>query len=130
MIFVNLPVADLEASRRFFTEVGHTFHESFCDDRALAMRIGAAGFAMLLPSEVFAGFTPRSVADAHAVTEVVIGLAADSPESVDALVGRAVAAGGTAVRTVAKRGPDGACSVYGRSYADLDGHVWEVFWSR
>jgi len=36
-IFVNLPVRDLRASRAFFTKLGFTFNEHFCDDKALCM---------------------------------------------------------------------------------------------
>jgi hypothetical protein len=128
MIFVNLPVFDLDASRGFFTKLGYAFNEQFSDDNALCMAISDEIYAMLLRRDFFAEFTPRSVADAHSVSEALFGLSADSRESVDALVDRAIAAGGADVRTMEEKDADGVTFTYGRSYADLDGHIWEIFW--
>ena len=37
MMFVNLPVKDLPASRSFFGKLGYTFNEQFSDDTAACM---------------------------------------------------------------------------------------------
>ena len=55
--------------------------------------------------------------------EVLVCVSAESREQVDDLVDRAVAAGGSPVRK-----DEGGDVMYGRSYADLDGHIWEVMW--
>jgi predicted lactoylglutathione lyase len=128
MIFVNLPVADLDASRAFFTAAGYRFNEPFCDGNALCLEISDSIFAMLLSREFFACFTPRDVADAHLVSETVLCLNADSREAVDELLERALDAGGTALRTLEDRTETGVTYLYGRSYADLDGHIWEILW--
>jgi predicted lactoylglutathione lyase len=128
MIFVNLPVADLAASRRFFTAIGYRFDERFCDDHAHCLEISDTIYAMLLRTDLFAEFTPRPVSDAHRATEALLGLSADSREEVDLLADRALAAGGTLIRAQEERTPDGRVFMYGRSYADLDGHIWEAFW--
>lgn len=128
MIFVNLPVNDLAASRAFFTELGYDFDERFCDGNALCLRLGDPIYAMLLRRDFFAGFTPRPVADAHTATETLLALSADSREAVDALLDRVVLAGGVALRTLEEQNASGATFMYGRSYSDLDGHVWEVLW--
>ncbi|BCI52477.1 hypothetical protein NIIDNTM18_17550 [Mycolicibacterium litorale] len=121
-IFVNLPVADVDRSRTFFTELGYTFNESFCNDTTLVVVLGDNLFAMLIQREVFDSFHPAQTADATKVKECVICLGVDSRDAVDALVERAIAAGGTA----------GDCedeeSMYGRSYNDPDGHSWQIFW--
>lgn len=123
LIFVNLPVADLGRSRRFFTELGYRFDERFCDDEnALCLVLGERQYAMLLRTERFGDFTPLPVADAHTASEVLLCLSADSREQVDELVGRAVELGGTDVRT------EDYGFMYGRSYADPDGHIWEIMW--
>jgi predicted lactoylglutathione lyase len=123
-IFINLPVADLEASRTFFTGLGFSFNERFCDDNALCLVISGTIFAMLLHRDFFAEFTPRAVADGHRTTEAILGLSADSREEVDTLVDRALAAGGSEPRDPQQQGD----VMYGRSFADLDGHLWEIFW--
>lgn len=121
LLFVNLPVADLARSRAFFTQLGYRFDDAFCDGESLCLRLGPAHFAMLLRADLFADFHDQPSAPPGAV-ESVLCLTADSREQVDALVDRAVLAGGRDVR----RSDLGF--LYGRSYSDLDGHVWEVMW--
>lgn len=121
MIFVNLPVADLARSRAFFTQLGYPFDEDFCDGDALCLRLGPTAYAMLLRRELFDGFHDGTTAGPGDV-ETLLALSATSREEVDALVDRAVLAGGQDVRS------QDLGFMYGRSYADPDGHVWEVMW--
>lgn len=124
MIFVNLPVQDLPASREFFGALGYTFNEQFSDDNAACLVISDTIFAMLLKTEFFKTFVPgRDVSDTGKAVEVSIGLSATSRKAVDALADKALAAGGRKVRE-----PDDQGFMYGRSFGDLDGHVWEVLW--
>lgn len=122
MVFVNLPVADTGRSREFFTALGYGFDEQMCQEgTALGLELGPNHYAMLLRQEFFDGFhTGSTVGEGH--HEVLVCLTADSREAVDELVDAAVAAGGREVR----RQDEGF--MYGRSYADLDGHVWEIMW--
>jgi predicted lactoylglutathione lyase len=124
MIFINLPVADLDSSRRFFSRLGFSFNERFCDDDALCLVISNTIFAMLLRRDFFAGFTRLPVADGHRTTEAILGLSADSRQEVDTMVDAALAAGGSEPARPRRRGE----VMYGRSFEDLDGHLWEVFW--
>ncbi|HVL29223.1 MAG TPA: lactoylglutathione lyase, partial [Sphingomicrobium sp.] len=96
MIFVNLPVADLEASKRFLEAIGATNEPKFTDETAAMMRFSEAINVMLLTKDKFAGFTPRAIADATQASEVLIALSADSRDAVDRIVDAAVGAGGTA----------------------------------
>lgn len=121
MIFVNLPVADLARSRAFFDVLGYAFDDDFCDEQALCLRIGPSIYAMLLREELFARFHDGRTAGAGCV-ETLLCVSAPTRESVDELVDRAVLAGGRDVRT------EDHGFMYGRSYADPDGHVWEVMW--
>ena len=122
MIFVNLPVADIKRSRKFFTELGYTFDENFCDGKALALVLGESQFAMLMQTDFFDGFHPAETADASKAKECIICLSAESRDAVDALVDRAIAAGGTAGDT------EDHGFMYGRSYDDPDGHSWQIMW--
>jgi len=124
MIFVNLPVADLAQSRAFLEALGAVNEPKFTDETATCMTLSESIHVMLLTHEKFSQFTPRPIADAKAGSEVLLALSADSRESVDSTVERAVTAGGTA--DPAPKQDYGV--MYGRSIADPDGHIWEIMW--
>ena len=122
-IFVNLPVKDLKRSVAFFTKLGYTFDPQFTDDNATCMIVGDNIFVMLLVESFFKTFTPKAVCDATRSTEVLLALSADGRAAVDALVAKAVAAGGTTPTEPKDHG-----FMYQHGYQDLDGHLWEVFY--
>lgn len=124
-IFVNLPVKDLEASKAFFAALGYGFDLRFCDETAACMVVSEHIFVMLLTHEKFKIFTPREIADATKVSEVLTCLSVETREGVDALMGKALAGGGT---EVIPQQPMDMSFMYGRAYADLDGHIWEIMW--
>jgi predicted lactoylglutathione lyase len=120
-IFVNLPVQDLERSVKFFTALGFSFNPQFTDETATCMIVADDIFVMLLTRQKFASFTPKPVADAHATTEVLVALSVDSREAVDAMVAKAVAAGGATYNEPQDHG-----FMYAHGFQDLDGHIWEL----
>lgn len=122
MIFVNLPVADIARSRTFFTDLGYSFNEDFCDGKALALVLGESQCAMLLETSWFATFHDAGTADATKQKECLVALSARSKDEVDTLVDKAVSLGATEGRT------QDLGFMYGRSYDDLDGHTWEIIW--
>jgi predicted lactoylglutathione lyase len=124
MIFVNLPVSNLTKARAFLEALGAVNDPRFTDETAAAMSFSDTIHVMILTHEKFSQFTPRPIADAKAGSEVLIALSADSRESVDSTVERAVTAGGTA--DPAPKQDYGV--MYGRSVADPDGHIWEIMW--
>ncbi|GAA3779062.1 VOC family protein [Streptomyces phyllanthi] len=123
MIFVNLPVNDLDASKKFFTELGYTINPQFSDENGASVVISDTIVAMLLTKPFYATFTQKEIADATKTSEVLLCLSAESREKVDELVEKAVAAGGTASEKVQDMD-----FMYGRAFDDLDGHTWEVVW--
>ncbi|MEU6374757.1 VOC family protein [Streptomyces sp. NPDC046909] len=123
MIFVNLPVNDLDASKKFFTELGYTLNAQFSDENAASVVISDTIVAMLLTKPFYSTFTKKEIADATTTSEVLICLSAESREKVDELVEKAGAAGGTVSDKVQDMG-----FMYGRAFDDLDGHTWEVVW--
>lgn len=123
LIFVNLPVADLSASVAFYEAIGATKNPQFSDDTAACMVVTETIHVMLLTNDKFATFTPKRIADAHATTEVLICISEDSREAVDAITDKALAAGGREPREKQDYG-----FMYGRSFEDLDGHIWEPMW--
>ncbi|WP_069765440.1 VOC family protein [Streptomyces sp. LUP47B] len=123
MIFVNLAVNDLDASKTFFTELGYSINPQFSNDDAASVVISDTIVAMLMTKAFYATFTKKEIADATKTSEVLIALSAESRAKVDELVDKALAAGGTLSGETQDHG-----FMYGRSFDDLDGHSWEVVW--
>ncbi|KUJ39947.1 hypothetical protein MBT84_12980 [Streptomyces sp. MBT84] len=123
MIFVNLPVADVDTSKKFFTELGYTINPQFTTDDCACVVISDTVIAMLLSKRRYADFTQKEIADATKTSEVLLCLSAESRAKVDELVDRALAAGGSGSREAVDHG-----YMYGRAFDDLDGHTWEVMW--
>jgi len=123
MLFVNLPVKDLDRSVGFFTDLGFSFDPRFTDETATQMIVSDDAFVMLLLEERFKDFTKKELTDATKQTEVIMALSADSREGVDDLADKALAAGGSPANEPLEMG-----FMYGRSFNDPDGHLWEVVW--
>ena len=124
MIFVNLPVSDLARSTAFYEAVGAEKNPHFSDQTASCMVFSETIYAMLLTHEKFRQFTTKRIADARQTAEVLICISAESREAVDDMVGKAGAAGG-ATDPSSKQDYG---FMYGRSFEDPDGHIWEVMW--
>jgi predicted lactoylglutathione lyase len=123
MIFVNLPVANLDASKAFYEALGFTNNPQFSDDTAACMVWSEAIHVMLLTHGKWRTFTSRPIPPATS-SEVMLALSCDSRDAVDAMNEAAAKHGGTAdVNPVQELG-----FMYNRNLADLDGHVWEAFW--
>lgn len=124
LIFVNLPVADLNRSIAFYEAVGARRNPQFSDEIAACMVVSETIHVMLLTHDKYRQFTTKTIADAKTTSEVMIALSADSRDAVDATVAKAEAAGGKA-----DPGPKQDHGfMYGRSYEDPDGHIWENVW--
>ncbi|WJR80042.1 VOC family protein [Bradyrhizobium sp. NP1] len=124
MIFVNLPVSDLARATAFYQAVGATKNAQFSDQTASCMVFSDTIHVMLLTHDKFRQFTPKKISDAKASSEVLICLSADSRAAVDDVVGKAVSAGGSA-----DPGPKQDYGfMYGRSFEDPDGHIFELMW--
>ena len=121
-MFVNLPIKDLERTTDFFTKLGFKFDPQFTDDKATCMIVGDDSFVMLLVEDFFKGFTPKEICNATTHTEAIVALSAESREAVDQLADTALASGGSPANE-----PIEMNGMYGRSFHDPDGHLWEVF---
>ncbi|MFJ9340644.1 VOC family protein [Streptomyces sp. NPDC101733] len=123
MIFVNLPVKDLEATKAFWGKQGYSFNAQFSDENCASMPISDTIVAMFLTEARYKDFTHKAIADATTTSEVLICLSAESRVKVDEWVDGAVAAGATEPRAAQDHGV-----MYGRAFDDLDGHTWEIMW--
>jgi uncharacterized protein len=123
-IFVNLPVKDLQVSRAFWTKLGFQINEQFSNDKAICVVLNEGQiYAMLLKHEFFTTFTNRSIANIS-TTQVILAIEVESRENVDELVTRALENGASRYRDSEDHG-----WMYYDSFADPDGHQWEVLCS-
>ena len=122
-VFINLPVKDLKKSTDFFTALGYSFNPQFSDEKAASMIISDNIFAMLLTEEYFKTFTKKSISDAKKSTEVLNALNADSRYDVQQMIAKAKESGAHIYAEPQDHG-----WMYQHSFADLDGHQWEIIY--
>lgn len=124
MIFVNLPVTDLKQSMAFYEAVGFTNNAQFTNEMAAAMMWSDEITVMLLTHDFWKTFTTKAIPDAHETAQVFLCLSHDSRTEVDAIVAKAAAAGGKPEPTPTQDHG----FMYGSSFEDPDGHIWENVW--
>src|SRR6185312_5190497 len=123
LLFLNLPVADLTASRAFFAELGFEFNEKFCDEGAACMVVSDQAYVMLLQRDRFADFVTKPLADPATETALTACVSATHRTEVDSLADTALTAGATPAKD-----PQDYGFMYQRSFHDPDGHLWEIAW--
>lgn len=124
-IFVNLPVADLASSTAFYEGIGFAKNDKFSNELASGMIWTDTIHVMLLTHEFWKTFTDKHIPDASKVAQVLLCLGLESRAAVDAMVERAAAIpGGRADPTPTQD----MGFMYGRSFEDPDGHMWEISW--
>lgn len=122
--WVNLPVEDLERSKRFYKEIGFSFHPEYVDreDTAALLLGHNKVLVMLLPEAAFSTFIGDSQADVSGTgVEALFSVNVGSRESVHEVIGNAVKAGGTVFSQ-----PQAQGWMYSAGFADPDGHRWNV----
>ena len=124
MIFVNLPVTDLARSKAFYEAIGATNNPQFTDETAAMMSFSEAVNVMLLTHDKWRQFTPKTIPDAHTHAQLMLALSRDSREAVDAITANAERQG-VVIDPTPKQDYGW---MYGRSFEDPDGHIWEVMW--
>jgi predicted lactoylglutathione lyase len=122
-IFVNLPVKDLSRTVEFFKKLGFAFNPQFTDENATCMIINNNIFVMLLVEKFFKTFTKKEICDTTKDTEVIIALSTESRERVDEMMQNVFEAGGKESRE-----PQDYGWMYGRSFQDINGHLWEIIY--
>jgi predicted lactoylglutathione lyase len=123
MIFVNLPVADLDKSKAFYEALGFTNNPQFTDETAACMVLSETIFVMLLTHDKWRSFTTRPIPPADS-SEVSLAISCDSKEEVNRFADIAGAHGGI----VDINPPEDHGFMFQRSLTDPDGHLWEPMW--
>ncbi len=123
-IFINLPAANVVASSAFYAALGAERDERFCDGSTAMMRLTPSITVMLLDHQRFTGFTSKPIPDPRAANEMLLCLSCADRAEVDKLTETASWAGGRADPLPSQD----YGFLYGRSFEDPDGHIWEVMW--
>ena len=124
MIFVNLPVRDLAKSKAFYEAIGATNNPQFSDDTSACMVFSEAIYVMLLTHDKWSVFTKKPISDAHAASETMLAYSCESRDAVNAMTEAAGKTGGR----VDVNPPQDHGFMFGRSFEDPDGHIWEAIW--
>lgn len=124
MIFVNLPVTDLSRSTAFYEAAGFTINPQFSNEGAACMVLSDTIMVMLLTPAKWAQFTSRKIADAKKTAQVLLCITRDSKDAVNSIVAAAAKHGGTADPNPTQD----LGFMFGRSFEDPDGHIWEAVW--
>src|SRR5438270_6809357 len=124
MIFVNLPVENLDRSKAFYEAIGLRNEPKFTNEAAAMMVLSDTISVMLLTKPFYATFTGKPIADAHNSSQLLLCISCDSPAEVDQITEAAGSNGGKA--DIGSKQDMGF--MYGRSFEDPDGHHWEPLW--
>ena len=122
-IFINLPVTDLKSAMTFYTAIGFTNNPQFTDDTAACMVLTEEIYVMLLTQNKFKEFTKKEIGNTKKTASVINSLSVDSNEEVNAMVEKALKAGGKEPNEAKDYG-----FMQQRSFEDPDGHLWEVLY--
>lgn len=121
-IFINLPVSDLKKSMDFYSAIGFVNNPMFTDETAACMVLNENIYVMIMVHDRFRDFTKKPIPNTKEQVAVINSLSLSSVEEVNRILDKAKSSGGNEL---------GELRDYGfmqmRSFEDLDGHYWEVF---
>jgi predicted lactoylglutathione lyase len=123
-IFVSLPVQDPKKSKAFYEALGYKLNPQFSDDTTGCVIISDTISVMLTTPARFQEISPKPLSDATKYCQVLLSLTCESREEVDAIVSKAVAAGGSQAHE-----PEDYGFMYQSGFYDLDGHGWGLTWT-
>ncbi len=121
--FVNLPTADVERTKAFFTALGWGINPLFTDENAACVVIDDDKFLMMLRRDFYAGFLEgKELGDPATTSLALLAFSLPSRDEVDAFIDRAEAAGAKVGHT------QDFGFMYQRQFDDPDGNHFEPFW--
>lgn len=121
-IFINLPVADVAASVRFYEAIGMVKDDRFSNEQGAAMVWTDTISFMVLAHDFYNTFTPKRIVDARTDSQMLLALSLEDRAAVDAITEAALAAGGREAHP-----PEDLGFMYSRAFEDLDGHGFGPF---
>lgn len=123
-MFVNLPAADLERSKAFYSAIGFTNNPAMSDHNGACFVVEQDhSFLMILTREYFQTFTELPIGDPALNPSVSTAIFLDSRDAVDTVVADGIAAGGVEPHAATDYG-----FMYQRQLNDPDGNILEFGW--
>lgn len=122
-IFVSLPVRNVQKAQAFYAALGYAVNPDMADESTACITISDTITVMLASHEKFQQISPKPISDATTSCQVLLSLSCESRETLDDLVAKAVAAGGTKAHE-----PEDYGFMYQCGFYDLDGHGWGLTW--
>lgn len=122
-VFISFPTTDLDRSKAFFEGIGWQIQPNFTDENAACILVDENFFVMVLKAEYFATFTDKHIVDPTTSAQMQVALSRESRGDVDALLEKALAAGGAEPRPAQDLG-----FMYSRDFEDPDGNAFSALW--
>jgi predicted lactoylglutathione lyase len=123
-LWLNLPVKNLEKSKKFFSELGFSFNTEHGNSPVSASLVVGKNVLMLFDEASFKNFAKTEIADTAKSNEILISIDVESKEEADELAKKVTNAGGIIYAEPGEK--DGW--MYGFGFTDLDGHRWNVLY--
>lgn len=120
--YINLPIRNIAKTDAFFAALGMPKNKQFSGPDTTNAKINENTFVMLLEDERFKTFVDGNPEMIN--NSLTIALEFNSKDEVDALFGKAIAAG---AQDTTKPSPDSEAFMYGKAFRDINGHIWELF---
>jgi predicted lactoylglutathione lyase len=122
-IWLNLPVKNIEKSKKFFSSIGFSFNEEYCNDQSACMLVGEKNFVVMLFEEsMFVSFVQKTLLASPMHAEMLISIDAESRHEVEELAKKVNDAGGK----IFAKPAENQGWMYGCGFSDLDGHRWNI----
>ncbi len=124
-IWLNLPVKNIEKSKKFFSTIGFSFNEEYCNEQSACMLVGEKNFVVMLFEEsMFISFVQNFLLASPTHAEMLISIDAESRQEVEDLAQKVNDAGGK----IFAKPAENQGWMYGCGFSDLDGHRWNVIY--
>ncbi|NCP67288.1 glyoxalase [bacterium] len=119
--YLNLAIRNVAATDKFFAALGMPKNPTYASDDTTNAQINENTFVMLLEDarlEAFIDHKPESTCN-----NKTICLEFDTQAEVDDIFSKAISAGAL---DMTKPNPESEAFMYGKSFRDINGHIWEV----
>ncbi len=125
-LWINLPVADVNKSKAFFSKIGFSINEQHSNgDTSACILVGTKKIAvMLFKEDQLKQFIQHEIADTRKGNEVIFSFDAESKEEVDDMAKKVSDAGGIIFSHPAEM----QGWMYGFAFIDPDGHRWNALY--
>ncbi len=120
--YINLPIRNVAETDAFFSALGMERNPQFASEDTTNTKINDNTFVMLLEDARMKHFVDGDPTPVN--YNVTVAVQFDSKDEVNNFFEKAIAAGAT---DTTKPSPESEGFMYGKSFRDINGHIWEPF---